>query len=128
MKAMPLLLAVLLAGTSCQVFQSTDIDDVMRGDTKKHLVPGVTTREDLRTKLGNPDKVETTRGNPVWTYERTTRERRTAYSGRRIGEERDAYRDLPGYTHYITKTSVLTLFFDEDGLLVKHQMFSPDGQ
>jgi outer membrane protein assembly factor BamE (lipoprotein component of BamABCDE complex) len=125
MRVLTLLLITLMTA-SCGVFQGTIIDDIKRGNIDQYLTPKHTTRANAREILGPPTKTDNVNSNEVWTYEWTTREERTAMSGRRIGEERSVVDNVAGYTHYITKTIVLTLVFDAAGVLQKHQMYNPD--
>jgi hypothetical protein len=107
---------------SCQSTALSGTSAVPPEKLKETLKRGKTTRAEILDWLGEPLKKRSIKKHEVWTYQWLETEERSAYAGTKIGEERSIFDTLPGYTHILTRKTILNLIFTADGRLNNYQI------
>ena len=126
-KAIVIAICIIVSGGGwgCKTTQPGIFYELQRGNIDKYVTDGATTREDVINYFGQTKQKQDKAGAEIWKYEWTTQEERTAYSGRKIGDERSFTSNILGYSHYVTRKTIVTLVFNPLGVLQKHQVLTP---
>ncbi len=85
------------------------------------LKRGITTREEVFVLFGEPVRKELAQNQEAWTYEWVDYEQHTVVPGSERGDFGQNFKTFPGYSHYITNKTVITLIFANNGKLINYQ-------
>ncbi len=117
-----LVVSICIVAVSCRNVALPGVLEVSPDIIRESLVRGVTTQEEIFDWLGTPKHRQVVDDHEIWTYEWSEQEQRTAYSGTKIGEERSFMKGVPGYTHTVTRKTIVTLIFSDKGRLNNYQI------
>ncbi len=118
-----LLLAIFIClSTSCQTPTVPGELRISPKTISQYLVRGETKSSEIYEWLGPPKKRQQIDQHDVWIYEWVETSERSAYYGAKIGEEREIFNKVPGYTHMVTVKTLVTLIFNEKGILNNYQV------
>lgn len=117
--------AVLILGNGCETMSSTTLEENSGAyyEARRFLEVGKTTREQAEDKFGAPTETRTL--NDGGTYMRYIKRETVimnAYTNTPVGTAGSMIGDFGGYQHTIDRTTIIELFFDQQGILAHYRI------
>lgn len=120
-----LLACAILGSVGCRTTETAKPGRLALAVAARRLTAGKTTQDEVEAMLGPPKLAQQGRGLTLWRYEEAHKGQISAGAAARLGGYRAAGRETFGYQHMVTLKTLLTVVFDGNGVVVKHQLLEP---